>query len=454
MMDVMIPLITLVAGIFISWILFRNNSKQNKNDSTADMQQLLTRNAVTTAELEKSMADIKDLQHQLTSLRAEYQQLLTDNAKLQSTLDFSNEKLQTQKQEIESIGQKLESQFKMLASSILEEKAQKFSEQQEGNLKIMLDPLKQQLHTFKQDFETRYNDESKERISLKEQIRHMMELNKTLSDQANNLTEALRGQVKQQGNWGEMILESILEYSGLQKNIQYFLQERGQNAEGQIIQPDVIVRYPDNRAIVIDSKVSLVHYESYCATDDSTQRMQYLDLMMRSFRAHIDGLSAKSYQDVTHALDFVLMFIPVEAAYITVMQADNTLWQYAYNKRILLLSPTNLIAAMKLVNDMWQRDTINKDAHKIAEKAGKLYDKLVGFVENFERVGNQIDRAQNAWQDAYKQLSKGKGNLISQAEQMKQFKAAATKTLPLAIVDQALVEDGLAATTEDEVAEK
>jgi DNA recombination protein RmuC len=360
---------------------------------------------------------------------------------LQSELSYSKEKLDLQKKEIENIGEKFEGQFKILANSILDEKAERFNQQQEQNLKTILDPLKEHIKTFKDDYELKRSKESEERISLREQIRHMMDLNKTLSEQANNLTQVLRGNKKHQGNWGEMILESILQYAGLQKDIHYFLQQQSANAVGRIIQPDVIVRYPDNRSIVIDSKVSLAGYESLCSTNDKEQQNIFLSGVIRSIKNHVDELSARNYQDVADALDFVMMFVPVEAAYITAMQADNSLWHYAYNKKILLISPTNLIAAMKLIADMWQRDTINKEAHLIAEKAGRLYDKLVLFVENFEKVGGQLTKAYDSWNDAYKQLSKGKGNLISQAEQMKMSKAKASKALPAALVEEALIED-------------
>jgi len=380
------------------------------------------------------------------TLHRELNQLLVKHAmeitSLRSELDHKQEKLELQKREIENIGERFEAQFKVLANSILEDKAQRFSEQQENNLKAILEPLKDHIKTFKTDYEVKQNKESEERISLREQIKQMMELNKKLSDQANNLTQALRGNVKQQGNWGEMILEGILQYAGLQKGVQYFLQEQSRNGEGNIIQPDVIVRYPDSRAIVIDSKVSLVHYESFCKAETSDEQSICLHSMVRSIKNHIDGLRSKSYSDVSDALDFVMMFVPVEAAYITAMQGDASLWQYAYDRKILLISPTNLIAAMKLVSDMWQRDSINREAHLIADKAGKLYDKLVLFVEDFEKVGTQLNRAQDTWQEAFKKLSKGRGNVISQAEQMKSYQAKTGKALPAALVEEALIQDG------------
>ncbi|RYD56586.1 MAG: DNA recombination protein RmuC [Sphingobacteriales bacterium] len=439
--------VSFAVGVFLMYIILKllvNKPRQSQDDYERlklQLQDIFTSKTVVENTLSAALVEKQELQRQVTELQTELNIAAVESARLQVELKHNSESLALQKQQLEHIGEKFEAQFRVLADNILEEKTKKFGEQQDSQLKNLLEPLRQNISHFKQEFETRYSDESKERISLKEQIRHMMDLNKTLSDQANNLTTALRGQVKQQGNWGEMILERILEHAGLQKNIQYFAQYHTQNIEGQTIQPDVLVKYPDDRAIVIDAKVSLVHYERYCAALNEVEQRDCLRGMIQSLKAHIDGLSAKSYQDITNALDFVMMFIPVEAAYIVAMQGDTTLWQYAYNKRVLLLSPTNLITAMKLVNDMWQRDAVNKDAHKIAEKAGRLYDKLVGFVDNFERVGQQLEKAQGVYNDAFKQLSKGRGNLIAQAEQMKPYKAATNKSLPTSLVEESLVED-------------
>jgi len=373
--------------------------------------------------------------------RQKIQTLSAENVRLKVQLDYKNEKLDQQKNEIENIGQKFENQFKVLASQILEEKKNAFNKDQESSLKAILDPLKENISSFKQEFSAKLKTESDDRISLREQVLHMMTLNQTLSEQANNLTLAFRGSVKHQGNWGEMILESILEYTGMQKDIHYFVQKRSINDDGDSIQPDILVKYPDSRTIVIDSKVSLIHYENFYKSTDPVLQQQQLALLVRSIKAHIDGLSGKSYQDVTDSLDFVMMFIPVEAAYITAMQTDPALWQYAYKKRIILISPTNIITAMKLVNDMWQKDSIDRNAKAIAERAGKLYDKLASFVEEFEKIGIHLERAAGAFQDSKKKMTDGKGNLVSQAHRMKQMKINAKKSLPAVVIEEALLED-------------
>lgn len=324
----------------------------------------------------------------------------------------------------------LKQDFRTLAGEVLEEKAAQFNRVQETQLRFMLEPVQQQINQFRQDLDIRLKYDAGDRISLREQIRQMMELNHTLSEQANSLTNALRGQNKTQGNWGEMILESILEHAGLQKQVHYFVQERHENQEGKLIQPDVIVRYPDKRAVVIDSKVSLLAYEQWCNAATKEEREDAARSLVRSMRAHADGLSVRSYQDVVNSLDFVMMFVPVEGAYIAALQTDPSLWQYTYSKKVLLISPTNLLAAMKLIYDIWQNDAIHTHALEIAERAGRMYDKLAGFVENVDRVGAQLDKAKLQWEDARKQLGSGKGNLLSQAEQLRQLGIKNNKRLP------------------------
>jgi len=338
---------------------------------------------------------------------------------------------------------KLKKDFSLLANSILDEKTQKFNETQQKEMNILLEPLKTNLNEFKQQVEKTYKTESEERISLREQVKHMMTLNETLTKEAKSLTLALSGNIKKQGNWGERLLESILDYSGLQKNIQYFIQETEKDDEGGRIIPDVQVKYPDNRIIIIDSKVSLSHYDQLCREENPETQAILIKSMLHSMRKHIDGLSAKNYAHINNSLDTIIMFVPTEAAYITALQNDPGLQQYAYSKNIILISPANLLLAMKLIYDMWRRDDVNKNAEAIADKAGKLYDKLQSFIENFEKIGAQLEKAHETWTDARKQLNKGKGNVISQAEQMKRLKIKATKHLHVKLVEEALMEDGI-----------
>ena len=342
---------------------------------------------------------VKALELRLIDSNGSINNLETYKAGLNAELKYKNEQLANQKNEIENLGKKFEAEFKVLAQSILNEKTEVFDKHQEKSLNDILTPLKEGIDKFKLEIGNRYDAENTERISLKEQIRIIAEANKLLSDQANNLTNALRGQVKQQGNWGEMILESILEYAGLHKE--------------------------------------------YCNCKEPETQDVCLQQLMNSIYNHINSLSSKDYQQKIDALDFVMLFIPVEGAYITAMQYDTDLWRHAYKKKVLLISPTNLIPAMKLVYDLWKKDDINKDAQQIAGKAIKIYEKLAAFVEDFEKVGAQLQKATVVFNDAEKKLYTGKGNLISQASQMKaKLKHdKPNRELPTNFIEQASVED-------------
>lgn len=447
MPEILYWIIAFLAGGLLGWLLARMG--RDKDFVPRSQAELLQHElSQSRQELAATRTRAEQWEQRVQELLAESRQLTAllreSEGSLQRTREENRQihiRLQEQQQSLEQVGKKFESEFQVLAQRILDEKTKLFTQSQESNLGQLLNPLRDQLKTFKEEFESRYKHESNERISLREQIRHMLDLNQTLSAQAENLTRALTNNVKSQGDWGESILESILQYAGLQKDLHYFVQESSQNEAGDTIRPDVIIKYPDGRALVVDSKVSLVHYTRLIAAGDEAERKTQEALLLQSFRQHADGLSRKNYQSVADALDFVLMFVPVESAYIQAMQADTTLWQFAYQKRVLLISPTNLVPAMKLVADLWQRDGISRHATAIAERAGKLYDKLVGFVDNFDRVGSQLEKASETWRDAQKQLVQGRGNLISQAEKMREMHIKTQKKLPGNYTEQMEEED-------------
>ena len=352
-------------------------------------------------------------------------------------------RFQQQETSLQNIELKMAKTFELLAGQTLEAKTVSFKETQAAEFTHLLAPLKQELTDLKQKLNETHTNASAERNTLFGQVKEMIGQTKQLSEQADNLTKALKGQAKQQGDWGEWILESILEYSGLTKDREYFLQHNEKNEQGNNIRPDVLVKYPDNRYMIIDSKVTLVGYDRLVANTDKDEQLILLAQLVRHLKTHIDGLSSKQYQQKKDALDFVVMFVPLEGAYIAAMQYEPDLWKYAYDKRIFLLSPTNLVAALKLVHNMWQKDAINKNAEDIADRAAKMYDKLVGFVEVFDKVGKNIEQAGLAFTDARKKLTSGKGNLITQAEQMNQLqkRQAAGKQLPEKMIDDALFEE-------------
>ncbi len=380
---------------------------------------------------------------EINSLNRKIEDLISIKISLEEKNKHLEEKLQTQKTEIENIGKKFSDEFKVLANSILEEKSKKFTEQNQINLKTILDPLNEKIKEFKKKVEETYDKESKERFSLEKEIKKLFELNQQISEDANNLTKALKGSSKTQGDWGEMILENILENSGLEKGREFFVQEflRKENGEtiktedGKKLQPDVILKYPDGREVIIDSKVSLTAYERYNSAENEEEMQIYLKEHLQSVKKHIDELSAKNYDSYSKSLDFVMMFIPVEPAYMLAMKHQKDIWNYAYKKRVLLISPTNLIAALKLVADLWNRDKQNKNAEEIAKRGGLLHDKFVSFVESLKEIGTNITKTEKSYQKAFGQLTDGSGNIIGQVKKLKELGAKAQKTLPSEFTD-------------------
>ncbi|MEO6547843.1 MAG: DNA recombination protein RmuC [Ferruginibacter sp.] len=362
----------------------------------------------------------------------------------QTQLDNAYEKLSAQKLELEAIGENLRFEFRNLAQGILEEKTAKFTLVNEEKMKAILDPLKIELVDFKKKVDDTYDKESKERFTLGKEVQRLIEMSLQVSQEANNLTTALKGNNKQQGNWGEMILESILSYSGLTKGREFFTQEFIRDNAGNIIrddngkalQPDVTVVYPDERRIIIDSKVSLVAWDKYVSEENLVAQKQFLKDHIQSIRNHIDSLVKKNYPQYARALDYVLLFIPIEPAFLEAVKTDLQLWKYAYDKRIMLVSATNLLAVLKIIADLWKVEQQNLNAIEIADKAGALYDKFVGFLVNFELVGKKLQDAHQSYEDAFRQLTTGKGNITGKIEELKKMGANANKQLPEKIIRQ------------------
>ena len=374
---------------------------------------------------------------QIEFLTTENQKIFARNAELSAINDSLQQSLKNQRAEIERIQETAKTEFKNLANEILEEKSRKFTESNKENLDQLLKPLGENLETFKKRVNEVYENEARERFSPNSTIKLMMEQTSKVSQEANNLATALKGQTKTQGDWGEMILERILEESGLTKDREYFSQYTIKNEHGENQRPDFVLKLPGSQLVIIDSKVSLNAYERMASAQNEEDRKQNLMLHVAALKKHIDTLSQKKYDDLKDSLDFTIMFIPVEPAFLAAVHFDSQLWNYAYHKHIILLSPTNLIAYLKLISDVWKRADQNTNALEIAERGGKLYDKFVSFVENLEKVGKNIDQARNSYNDAYKQLATGNDNLVAQTQKLKQLGAKNRKKLSSGLVENA-----------------
>ncbi|HPP88520.1 MAG TPA: DNA recombination protein RmuC, partial [bacterium] len=374
---------------------------------------------------------INDKNEDLKNLNSELSKVLEINKTLQEKLEF-------QKKEIDEIKQQFKIEFQNIANKILEEKSSKFTELNKTNLENLLKPLGENIENFRKKVDEVYNAETRERGILAEKIKNLMELTNKVSAEANNLTQALKTDIKRVGNWGEMILESILENSGLTKNREYFIQEYLKqdggaylmSEDGKKMQPDVIIKCPEDRCILIDSKVSLNAYNDYHSANDAEQQAEALKRHIEAIKKHIDDLSGKNYEDYQKSLDFVLMFVPIEAAYLLAVQNNPQLWNYAYSKRIILIGPTNLIAVLKLIENLWKKEYQNKNVLEIAKRGEILYEKFVGFVESLEEIGKNINKTLEVYNKAVKQLNSGKGNLISQAKNLKELGLKPKKELP------------------------
>jgi DNA recombination protein RmuC len=386
---------------------------------------------------------VKELENDLVNLRESNKGLEILHARAEERVDNMKRAYDDLKTSITSMGDTYKTEFKNVANEILDQKSKTMEETSNKNIKTLLDPLNKELKDFKDKVDKVYNDEARERHSLEGQVKRLVESSTQVSQQAENLTNALKGNVKQQGNWGEMILSSILENSGLTENREYFLQEFIRDKSGEIIkdengnglQPDVTIHYPDERKVIVDSKVSLVAWEKYMTETDASLQKQALDAHIRSLKAHIDGLSKKNYPKYAKALDHVILFVPIEPAFLEAVKQDTGLWKYAYDKKVLIVGPTNLLLVLKIVADIWQIEKQSKNAIEIAEKAGELYDKLFGFVESMEDVGQGLKKANQNYEKAMGQLTTGKGNAIKKAEELKALGADTKKQFPDRLID-------------------
>lgn len=455
-MEIILIIIGIAAGAVIGYLFARSVSSNVIQAERIKYAETDREFAAFKARMEN---EVENVQKQMSEKQQEIQtvvekmavkdQLLGEQnvkiAEKEAEIKTLKEKLDTLKAEIDKIGEKYAAEFKNLANEILEDKSQRFTQKNKENLEAILKPLDDNIREFKKTVSDAYQTEAKERFSLGNEVKKLAELNQQMSEEARNLTRALKGEAKTQGDWGEMILETILEKSGLRKDEEYFMQEElkdesgkplRSDSENRKMRPDAIVKYPDNRSVIIDSKVSLNAFTRYVEATDADVQQKELEAHVAAVKNHVIALSAKGYDDYDKALDFVMMFIPSEPAYIVAMQGDSNLWSFAYEKRILLMNPTNLITSLKLIVDLWKREYQNRNAQAIADRGALLYDKFVGFIENLQDVGDKLNKAETAYQSAFKQLSSGPGNLITQATELKKLGVKSKKQLAKDLIQE------------------
>jgi len=421
-MEFVFILIGLIIGSVIAWLALRNKSAKLEERNRLIEEQNKENESLLNEEREKVL------------------QLNSQRSSLQSDYDNLQEKLVEQKAEVEQLQEKFTKEFENLANKIFEEKTTKFTEQNKANLDLILEPLSEKIKDFEKKVEDTYDKESKERFSLVREIKGLQELNLQMSKDATDLTNALKGDSKTMGNWGEVILESILEKSGLVRDREYFVQESHQTGDGKRLQPDIIVKLPEDKNIIIDSKVSLVAYDKYCSSEDDNEREKELNKHVFSIRNHINELSEKNYQKIyeLEGLDFVIMFVPIEPAYNLAAQKNWSLFSEAPEKNIIILSPSNLLIALKTIAFLWRREFQNRNALKIAKQSGDLLDKFKAFVDDLISVGKNLQTTKDNYDKAMNKLVDGKGNLISRSEKIRELGAKTSKSLPQSILDRAV----------------
>ena len=367
------------------------------------------------------------------------QQLKTEVAVLRTTL---NEQQRTAEEKLKLLAeakQQLTLEFETLAQKILEEKSERFTKQNQTNIETTLNPLREQLTEFRKRVEDVYDKDSKDRTSLRAELSHLQNLNQRIGEEALNLTRALKGDNKTQGNWGEVVLERVLEESGLRKGHEYETQVALRSDEGQRRNPDVIVHLPDNKDIVIDAKVTLIAYERYCNAATEAERDIALRQHIAAVRGHIDGLSLKQYENLTgvRSLDFVLIFIPIEAAFLAAFEHDASVFREAYEKNIIVVSPTTLLATLRTVQTIWRYERQNANAERIANEAGKLHDQFAGLLQSLQDIGRYLDKSRDAYEQTVDRFSRGRGNLVKRVNDLARLGAKTKKSLPPELLESA-----------------
>ena len=379
---------------------------------------------------------LKEKQRQLERINEEFSVLMSEQGRLLEQNKYLHQQLSGERERLQQVQQDFKIQFENIAQQLLQRISGTFMEQNKVKMDDMLKPLSEKIDNFRSSVQQSLVAETAQRTELKNELQRLLLLNQTLSKEANNLTNALKADTKKQGNWGEMILERVLEASGLEKGVHYFTQDAQRDETGQLRKPDLVLQLPENRQLVIDSKVSLKAYEQYCSAVNEEEKRYALKMHLQSVKNHVTELSAKAYHTLyNNTTDFVMLFIPIEPAYaLAILQQEEDLYDFAFRKRIILVSVPSLLATLRVIDNMWRLDKQNKNAEEIVRQGSALYDKFVGFAEDMGLIGEHLKRSQNVYESAMNKLSSGSGNLVGRAERMRKLGLDNKKALPKDLV--------------------
>lgn len=424
-MDILFLVAGVIVGLFLSYIFLKPGFLKQKFELEKEKSLFEDRNQTLLKEREELILQIQQLRN---DNGIQNQQLTRAEA------DFGNlqEKLETQKKEMESLQQKFTTEFENIAAKILKQNTLEFSVMNQKSMTDLISPLKEKIQVFEKKVEDTYEKGLKDQTDLKAELKKLHDLNLKISDEANNLTNALKGDVKKQGNWGEVILERILERSGLAEGREYKKQESVISESGQRFQPDVVIHLPDQKHLVIDSKVSLVAYERFVNAEGEKDRAAFMKEHLLSVRSHIKLLSEKHYQHAQgfNSPDFVLLFVPIESSFSIAVQEDQDLFSYAWDNKVVIVSPTTLLATLRTIASIWQQENQTRNAMEIARQSGALYDKFVAFIADMESIGKSLENTRKSYDQAANKLFTGSGNLVKRAENIRKLGAKTTKNLP------------------------
>lgn len=430
-MEVLYIVAAALGGILVGWLLASLRLSAFKNKLLEEKMMLEKDSAIHQEKISVLQTENLRLSSDLSTERQLKEDLAIRYARIGADYENLQQKMTEQKAQIEDLQKKFTAEFENIANKILKDNSREFTDLNQKNISDILNPLKEKIEKFEKKVDDTYKEGLRDQTDLKAELKKLYELNTKISEEANNLTRALKSDSKKMGNWGELILDRILEQSGLVKDKEYYTQFTDKSEDGTILRPDVVVRLPENKHIIIDSKVSLVAYDRWVNTPDDAEKEKFQKLHIDSVREHVKSLSEKNYTAAQSldTPDFVLLFMPLESAFSLAIQYDPELFNFAWQRRIVIVSPTTLLATLKTVESIWKHEKQTQNALEIARQGNSLYDKFVNFINDLEKIGAQINSLQNTYQDAHKKLTSGKGNLVRQAERLKELGIKTEKSL-------------------------